>query len=444
MNNLEATIANLTALMAQQVTNSAAREEAEALRTAAREQAEAQRATAATQLQADENARRAAQEERELVAAQTKGLNDFKRQDPPKFAGGFDPEVADSWLQELEKIFAFLHTAEATKVDYAAYLLTGEAEYWWRGAKAMMEADGRAITWVVFRRAFLDKYFPASVKMVKEEEFLRLRQGSMSVAEYAVKLEALAKHFRFFHDQMDEDYMCGRFTLGLNYELQRAVRLTSIHRYQELVEKAKSIEAIDNLRSRPAFRPNQGSGGPNRSAPGRFDRNKSFQKKPFQRPQNRGTSSGYSHSFGNFVPRPTQSDTSEIVCHRCSKKGHFANRCPDLVCWNCQKTGHSGKDCTNPKVEAATNAIAARRPAPAANKGKRPVASARVYTVSGAESSRADGLIRSVGSVNGKPLTILFDSGATHSFIDLACALRLELKLTELPFDLVTKSLLQT
>src|ERR1044072_2157520 len=132
MSHLENVLANLTTLVAQQAANTAAREEVEAHRAAAV-------AALAAQNQAEENASRAQREEREQIAAQTRGLNDFKRQESPKFSGGYDPEEADSWLQELAKIFTFLHTPAERKVDYATYLLTGEAEYWWRGARAMME-----------------------------------------------------------------------------------------------------------------------------------------------------------------------------------------------------------------------------------------------------------------------------------------------------------------
>ena len=58
-----------------------------------------------------------------------KGLVDFRRHDPPKLAGKADPEKADLWVQEVEKIFKVLQTPEESKVGFAAYLLIREAEY---------------------------------------------------------------------------------------------------------------------------------------------------------------------------------------------------------------------------------------------------------------------------------------------------------------------------
>ncbi|XP_057432033.1 uncharacterized protein LOC130724767 [Lotus japonicus] len=340
--------------MAQQVTNTAAREEAEAQRAATA-------AIVTAQDRAEKNARHVQREERELAAAQTRGLNDFKRQDPPKFSGSFDSEEADLWLQELEKIFTFLHTTTELRVNYATYMLTGEAEYWWRGARVMMEADHQAITWECFRGAFLDKYFPASARAAKEAHFLRLRQGGMTVAEYAAKLESLAKHFRYFRGQVEEGYMCESFVHGLSYELQRAVQPLGINRYQVLVERTKGIEAIDNQREKyqGLNKSKQGSGGPTRANQCRNDKGENYPKKPYVRPQGKGTTSGFVNpSRGDAIAlRPLPVSLEGVTCFKCNKKGHFSHHCPEdpSMCWNCNEPGHLARDCWKPEVEVTMN-----------------------------------------------------------------------------------------
>ena len=42
--------------------------------------------------------------------------------------GTADPEKAELWVQEVEKIFAVLNTPEESKLGYASYLLLGDAE----------------------------------------------------------------------------------------------------------------------------------------------------------------------------------------------------------------------------------------------------------------------------------------------------------------------------
>src|ERR1044072_9915409 len=163
-------VTGLTRLMMQQTTTNAAHAEANAKREVAENQRQAQR----HQRETAENERQAQRHLREEATAQARGLSDFRRQEPPKFLGDTDPEKADLWIQEVEKIFTVLRTPEATKLDYAAYLLLGDAEYWWRGARLILEANHVAVNWESFRRVFLQKYFPVSAQEEKATQFLKL------------------------------------------------------------------------------------------------------------------------------------------------------------------------------------------------------------------------------------------------------------------------------
>ncbi|MCI92742.1 pol polyprotein, partial [Trifolium medium] len=59
-----------------------------------------------------------------------------------------------------------------------------------RNVKLRIGLDGVAIVWEIFKRKFLRKYFPADVKNKKVIEFMELKQGNISVAEYSAKFEA--------------------------------------------------------------------------------------------------------------------------------------------------------------------------------------------------------------------------------------------------------------
>ncbi|KAL5131182.1 hypothetical protein HKD37_12G034110 [Glycine soja] len=49
--------------------------------------------------------------------------------------------------------------------------------------------------WKTFRQTFLAKYFLEDVKNMKEMELLKLKQGSMTVAEYATRFENMVRYF---------------------------------------------------------------------------------------------------------------------------------------------------------------------------------------------------------------------------------------------------------
>ncbi|MCI96298.1 hypothetical protein A2U01_0117598, partial [Trifolium medium] len=61
----------------------------------------------------------------------------------------------------------------------------------WKNARQRLGAGGAVITWERFNREFLIKYFPADVRDQKVVEFMGLKQGDMSVADYAAKFESL-------------------------------------------------------------------------------------------------------------------------------------------------------------------------------------------------------------------------------------------------------------
>ena len=51
------------------------------------------------------------------------------------------------------------------------------------------------MTWEVFKKAFLDELFPREKREAKVNEFIKLRQGDMSVLEYSLKFTQLSKYY---------------------------------------------------------------------------------------------------------------------------------------------------------------------------------------------------------------------------------------------------------
>lgn len=125
-------------------------------------------------------------------------LNLFLKGKPPQFGGDFNPEGAEKWLQEIEKIFSFTHCRENRTVYYATFMLAGDAEAWCRGKHRLLEEEGREINCILFKEEFLGKYFPKLCRKEKEREFQNLRQGMMTAGEYTRKFESLLKYSEFF------------------------------------------------------------------------------------------------------------------------------------------------------------------------------------------------------------------------------------------------------
>ncbi|XP_020218748.1 uncharacterized protein LOC109801980 [Cajanus cajan] len=242
------------------------------------------------------------------------------------------------------------------RLAYAVYMLVGEAEHWWRGTHQMLVGRGVAVDWECFKRIFLEKYFPESVRHAKETEFMRLHQGGMTVSDYAMKFKNLA---RFYSQAISEAWKCRKFVEGLKQELKRVVVPMAIIEFPALVEKAKVVERLEG-----GNRVMKNAEGPAGSKKG------GGQRKPYDRPQ---------PQQGGLVTRCNQ--------------GHESTSCPAR---NRQNRG--------------------------APRGDRPTTVERVFTLTGAEASTSSDLVKGKGKAASKDVMILFDLGASHSFISYACA----------------------
>jgi len=122
-------------------------------------------------------------------------LETFLRNHHPTFKGRYDPDRAQTRLKEVESIFWVMQCSEAQMVLFGTHMLAEEAYDWWVNVLPILENGGGVVTWAVFRREFLNRYFPKDVRGKKEIEFLELKQGDMSVTEYAAKFVELAKFY---------------------------------------------------------------------------------------------------------------------------------------------------------------------------------------------------------------------------------------------------------
>ncbi|GAU51866.1 hypothetical protein TSUD_416500 [Trifolium subterraneum] len=165
-----------------------------------------------------------------------KRLDRFLKHKPSFFVGGFNPDGAVKWVEEVEIIFDAMECANENKLALVTYMLRVEANQWWKNAKLRIGNGGVVTTWEMFKREFFNKYFPADVKNKKVVEFMKLEQGNMSVAEYAAKFESLCAFSPHYNTPEAENDKCVKFESGLRPDIKHIIGFAEIRNFTTLLK----------------------------------------------------------------------------------------------------------------------------------------------------------------------------------------------------------------
>ncbi|XP_058726053.1 uncharacterized protein LOC131597366 [Vicia villosa] len=187
-----------------------------------------------------------------------------------------------------------MNCTDVQKVQFGTHMLEKEAEDWWHSTVQTFEEEGMEVTWALFRDAFLDNYFPEDVRGKKEVEFLELKQGNGTLAEYAARFQELIKYCPYYNTMNAERSKCLAFVDGLRPDIKKAVGYQQITRFARLVNKS-GIYDEDSRESSSYYKSLNDKKGKGQ-----------FSGKPYDDKKN------------NMV---------EVTCFKCGKVGHKANRC---------------------------------------------------------------------------------------------------------------------
>ncbi|XP_058762759.1 uncharacterized protein LOC131636126 [Vicia villosa] len=150
-------------------------------------------------------------------------LGRFQRNNPPIFEGEHEHDKAQAWLKAIGMIFRVMNYIDAQRVQFGTHMLEKEAEDWWGNTAQRFEEKGFVITWDLFHDAFLENYFPEDVSGKKEVEFLELKQGNGTVAEYAARFQELIKYCPYYNTMNAERSKCLKFVNGLRPDINKAI-----------------------------------------------------------------------------------------------------------------------------------------------------------------------------------------------------------------------------
>ena len=134
---------------------------------------------------------------------------------PPYFCGGLDEDV-HVWTSIVDRWLDASQGEPSQQVTFVVSLLRGAAYDWYRHHETRTGCPG---DWTTLRRAVLER-FGTTIRAEKARAGIyQLRQGNMSVLEYADKFESCLAQI----DDYDEAQYLVHFIFGLRPEIMRLV-----------------------------------------------------------------------------------------------------------------------------------------------------------------------------------------------------------------------------
>ncbi|KAL0536812.1 hypothetical protein IC582_025774 [Cucumis melo] len=330
------------------------------------------------------------------LSAEAKHLRDFRKYNPTTFDGSLeDPTRAQMWLSSLETIFRYMKCPEDQKVQCAVFMLTDRGTAWWETTERMLGGDVSQITWQQFKESFYAKFFSASLRDAKRQEFLNLEQGDMTVEQYDAEFDMLS---RFAPEMIaTEAARADKFVRGLRPDIQGLVRAFRPATHADALRLAVDLSLQERANSSKTAGRGSTSG-----------QKRKAEQQPVPVPQRNFRSGGEFRSFQQKPFEAGEDARGKPLCTTCGK--HHLGRClfGTRTCFKCRQEGHTADRCP-----LRVTGIAQNQGAGAPHQG-------RVFATNRTEAEKAGTVVTGTLPVLGHYALVLFDSGSSHSFISSA------------------------
>ncbi|XP_004244846.1 uncharacterized protein [Solanum lycopersicum] len=256
---------------------------------------------------------------------------DFTRMYPHIFTGSKNSEDPHDFLDEVHKILVAMGARDTKKAELASYQLKNVSQIWcnmWQDSRTL---GGVPVIWELFKTVFLERFFPREIREAKVEEFINVKQGSMTVKEYSLKFVKLS--------MIAED-------------LKEECRAAMLHENMELSELMIYVQHVEESRKRKHTRARNRS----RQAEENFIRKSSteIRDKPrfkhgiFHQGESISSKGRHDRNFESRVKRNNEVDTYQErpPCGKCGKLHGGECMMGTNACYSCGKPGYKVKDCT--------------------------------------------------------------------------------------------------
>ncbi|XP_074266796.1 uncharacterized protein LOC141590083 [Silene latifolia] len=317
---------------------------------------------------------------------------------PKTYDGKLDPVELENWIRSLDKLFDAIQCPEKWRVEFAVYYLVGQADLWWETVKERKNEEG--FDWTQFNKLMRSKFYPPSLRKEKEEEFNKLKQGTMSVMLYATKFMELSRFAP--HMVATKELRMNRFERGLGWNLRDRLSTHTCSTYQDMYDKATNAERIINEK----------------------DVEQVGNKRKFENDRVNGRNFYKPPNFGKIPYNQFQDRNPLPHCARCGRTNHPTSQCRllNLRCYECGSPNHVRNNCPKRRIMVSgnnpTSTPSTSIPKPQGRQAQKPGPTrGRMYVMNSQEVESSDDVITGNLFLNSTPVNVLFDTGASYSFI---------------------------
>ncbi|KAJ9557277.1 hypothetical protein OSB04_011891 [Centaurea solstitialis] len=352
----------------------------------------------------------------------------FRSSGATEYTGQSDPVLAMQWVQNTEKVFRTIRIHDEDKLRYASAMLTDRALVWWDNTYESLDSNTREnMLWDEFRSKFFEQYCPMDLQRRLEKEFWDLKQGTMTVMEYETEFNQKLRFAQRFLST--EDDKVERFVGGLRKEIRNFLVNREVPSFVKAVEFSRRCEHDLSIPDDPVPAAKRPCTEKTSTVP--THRSPKFLMLKRGQTHNATRTTPQAYSLQSNAPRICQRcgknhvgrcniEPSSVRCFCCGEVGHVRTTCPrkEEACYSCGVLGHKQRNC--PRGKGAESKASVQRPTmggASSQKEEVPKAQARAFQITAEEARDEPDVVTGIFLVNSQPARILFDFGATNSFM---------------------------